>query len=234
MDNTSRINDILLKLRNGDTVTRNNACDDAFLLISELEDKTEQDRLRQEIVLYLIDLGRDKEAQAIIQALHNSDEQNIKIAAYFDQIEYCKKIDRDPSKVEQAIRECLAFTQKNGNKAAEVDAVMEMGKCLSIKSEVRDALTNFSNVSLFAEDNNNRRLLAVSKYYIGYCLYHLGHLVLAESYLREATELAYQEQSALLAKHIEVLRAIVFLKQGQAKESYAVLKQWENNFALSL
>lgn len=234
MDNTKRINYILYQLQSGDAVTRNNACDQALLLISRMTDKTEQNKLRQSIVLSLIDLGRGDDALSIIQTLRKSEDQNMRIVSYFDWIEYCKKIVHDTIEVEEAIRQCLAYTRELGVKEATVDAEMEMGKLLINKGEVREAINNFSDVSLYAESNHNRRLLSVSKYYIGYSLYRLGHLIMAENFIREATEIAYQEKSAYIAKQSEIMRAIVFMKQGQNNNASTIFRQWEDNFALSL
>lgn len=233
-DTVKQLQTIFQQLATGDFVCRMNACSDALRLIDAIQDNTKKDYIRQNIVLYLIDLERGVEAHDLITSLRSSNDLNMRIASYFDQIEYCKKIDNDNNKVEQAINECLAFTKANCVKPAEIDATMEWGKFLSKKGDVRDALTCFADVSLFAENNHNRKLLAVSKYYIGYCLYRLGHLALSESYLREATEIACQERNDSIAKHTEVLRTVVLMKQGNEEEANTVLQQWEENFALLL
>ena len=141
MDNTKRINYILYQLQSGDAVTRNNACDQALLLISRMTDKTEQNKLRQSIVLSLIDLGRGDDALSIIQTLRKSEDQNMRIVSYFDWIEYCKKIVHDTIEVEEAIRQCLAYTRELGVKEATVDhPCYEEGYTVYEKTETHGAM----------------------------------------------------------------------------------------------
>lgn len=232
MDNQQQLDKLYHQLYTGDAVQRNNACNGILKLIEQSTDVDHQDRLRQSIIYPLIDLGRVYHAEMIIEALQKSANPDMQAASYFHRIEFCKKILRDSSQVEAAICEAMAFAEIVGNHAAKADADMEYGRFLSEQGRERDAINLFSDVACYAENHHNPKLLAASKYYIGFCLYRLGHLVMANSFLREATEIAFQERNQILAQTSEVLRFIVLKKLGKDDESSLIFQQWERHFAL--
>ena len=148
--------------------------------------------------------------------------------------QFCKKFASDADQVESAIQEALSFTKAIGHEAAYTDANMEYGKFLTGRGKERDAITCFSEVANYAENHHNTKLLGAAKYYLGFCLYHLEHLSMANSFLREATEIAFRERNHILAQTSETLRAIVLMKQGKNDEAQVVFHQWERNFGLVL
>ncbi len=234
MGKTDLLEQLFHQLHVGDIVQRNNACDEIQKMVDQTADPTEKDRLRQGIIYHLIDLGRVYEAETIIEALRASANHDMQAASCFHRIEFCKKFSGDADQVESAIKEALTFTKAIGHEAAYTDAHMEYGKFLTGRGKERDAITCFSEVANYAENHHNTKLLGAAKYYLGFCLYHLGHLSMANSFLREATEIAFRERNHILAQTSETLRAIVLMKQGKNDEAQVVFQQWERNFGLVL
>lgn len=234
MNKTKQLESIFHQLNIGDAVQRNNACSEILEQIAKSTDSIEQDRLRQGIIYHLIDLGRAFDADEIIKSLQLSSNLDMRAASFFHRIEFCKKILKDPIQVESSIRDTIAFTEKMGLEAAKTDAYMEYGRFLSEHGYDRKAITIFTEVACYSENNHNLKLLSATKYYIGLCLYHLGYLTMANSYLREATEIAYRERNHILAQTSEVLRAIVLMKQGKNDEAYVIFQQWERNFSYTI
>lgn len=234
MGKTERLEQLFHLLNVGDVVQRNNACDEILKMVDQTADSAEKDRLRQSIIYHLIDLGRVYEAKFIIEALRASANYDLQAASCFHRIEFCKKFASDANQVESAIQEALSFTKAIGHEAAYIDANMEYGKFLAGRGKKREAITCFSEVANYAENHHNNKLLAAAKYYLGFCLYHLGHLSMANSFLREATEIAFRERNHILAQTSETLRAIVLMKQGKNDEAHVIFQQWERNFGLVL
>ena len=234
MDRTEHLEQLFHQLNVGDVVQRNNACDEIQKMVGQTADLAEKDRLRQNIIYHLIDLGRVYEAEIIIEALRASANHDMQAASCFHRIEFCKKFASDADQVESAIQEALSFTKAIGHEAAYTDANMEYGKFLAGRGKECGAITCFSDVANYAENHRNNKLLAAAKYYLGFCLYHLGHLSMANSFLREATEMAFRERNHILVQTSETLRAIVLMKQGKNDEAQIIFQQWESNFGLLL
>ncbi len=234
MDKTEQLGRLYHQINIGDEIQRNNACNEILTLISQTTDPVEKDRLRQSIIYYLIDLGRVYDAEFIIEALKSSTNEDMQMASYFHRIEFLKKFVNDPVQIEGAIKETISFAEKTGNEAGRTDGFMENGKFLARQGKEREAINFFVEVANYAENNHNEKLLAVSKYYLGFCLYHLGYLSMANSFLRESTEIAFRERNHILAQTSETLRAIELMKQGKHEEATVIFQQWENNFGLIL
>ena len=234
MGKNERLDQLFHQLNVGDVVQRNNACDEIQKMVDQTDNPAERDRLRQGIIYHLIDLGRVYEAQTIIEALRASANHDMQAASYFHRIEFCKKFAGDADRVESAIKEVLSFTKAIGHEAAYTDAQMEYGKFLAGRGKEREAIPYFSEVANYAEYNHNTKLLGAAKYYLGFCLYHLGHLSMANSFLRESTEIAVRERNHILAQTSETMRAIVLMKQGKNDEAQIVFHQWERYFGLVL
>ena len=231
---TERLGQLSHQLLVGDVVQRNNACDEILKMVDQTADPMEKDRLRQCIIYHLIDLGRRNEAENIIEVLSASANHDMQVVSCFHRIEFCKKYSGDAGQVESAINTALSFTKALGHEAAYTDACMEYGKYLTDRGKERDAITYFSEVAYYAENHHNTKLLGAAKYYLGFCLYRLGHLSMANSFLREATEIAFREREHILARTSETMRAIVLMKQGKNDEAQVVFQQWERNFGLVL
>ena len=234
MDKTEQLGVLFHQLNVGDVVQRNNACNEILKMVDQTADPAEKDRLRQSVIYYLIDLGRVYDAEFIIEALQSSSNSDMQAASYFHRIEFLKKFVKDSAQIEGAIKEAIAFAEKNGKSAARADGFMEYGKFFASQGHEREAITCFSEVANYADNNHNEKLLSAVKYYLGFCLYHLGHLSMANSFLREATEIAFRERNHILAQTSETLRAIVLMKQGKNDDASVIFEQWERNFGLIL
>lgn len=234
MDETKRLRELYHQLNIGDVVQRNNACKEILEMINQATEPAEKDSLRQGIIYYLIDLGRYYDAEIIIEALQSSPNQDMQTASHFHRIAFLKRFNVNSVQLRGAIKEAIAFADTVGNSAARTDGLMEYGKYLAGNGEEREAIKCFAEVANYAENHHNDRLLAAAKYYLGYCLYHLGHFIMGNSFLREATEIAFVERDHILAQTSETLRAIALMKQGKFDEVAVILQQWEQNFGLVL
>lgn len=234
MGKTEQLGQLYHQLLVGDVVQRNNACDEILKMVGLTADHREKDSLRQGIIYHLIDLDRRNEAATIIEALSSSANHDVQVASCFYRIEFFKKCSGDADQVESAIKAALTFTKAIGHEAAYTDACMEYAKFLTGRDKEHDAITYFSEVAYYAENHHNNKLLGAAKYYLGFCLYRLGHLSMANSFLREATEIAFRERNHIIAQTSETLRAIVLMKKGKNDESQVVFQQWVRNFGLVL
>ena len=232
--NTELLGRLYHQLNVGDEIQRNNSCNEILKMIGQTAELEEKDQLRQSIIYYLIDLGRMDDAKFIIEALQSSPNLDMQTASYFHRIYFLKKFVKDSVQIEGAIKETITFAERNGKLTARTDGFMEYGKFLAGQGKEREAITYFSEVANYAENHHNKKLLAAAKYYIGFCLYHLEHLSMANSFLREATEVAFREKNHILAQTSETLRAIVLMKHGKNNEAQAIFQQWERNFGLVL
>lgn len=154
--------------------------------------------------------------------------------SYFINIEFWKKQENQADQVEKAIQETIAYTEQIDIPGAQAEAYSIYGSFLIQKCNPREAISWFSKAAAIAEDTHNSNLLALTKYYTGICLYKLGHHAMANSYLREATEIAFQEKNQVIAQHSELMRAVVLMDQGKTDQSHEILRQWEHHFALNL
>lgn len=234
VSNAFRLQKILQQMAVGDNVIRNNACDEAMSFIDSLPDN-QKDIVWPQIVPHLIMLGRWAEAEKMIDNMMTSKDESCVVNAYIARIEYWKKYPvLDDRKVMEAIECYLAFAKQTGNEHALVSAFLIHGEYLVCHQEYKDAIKDYSEVEYLADHLHSRHYAALSKYHIGYCLYKLGKLSLANEYLHRATELAWYENNPQIAKQSETMRAIVLMDQGKNDEALMVMKQWEKQFATQL
>lgn len=229
-----QLEDIFQRLQTGDAAIRNKACDDAKQLISQLDDENKKNYVRQSVLIHFIERGRFAEASEMILALRNSIDQNQQLFSYFINIEFWKKQENQADQVEKAIQETITYTGQIDIPGAKAEAYSIYGSFLIQKCNPREAITWFSKAAAIAEDTHNSNLLALTKYYTGICLYKLGRHAMANSYLREATEIAFQEKNHVIAQHSELMRAVVLMDQGKTDQCHEILRQWEHHFALNL
>ena len=101
-------------------------------------------------------------------------------------------------------------------------------------NRIDEALTDFNNAIPLATERNYYNLVGVAKYYIGLCLFSLGHEDLGMEKLREASETAHEQHCCDVAMHTEAFRAMKMLEKGRADVALEILKGWAEEFKMML
>lgn len=128
----------------------------------------------------------------------------------------------------------IQLTEQYGREDMLAEAYLRRGKVYLELDRNDEALKDFNNAIPLATERNYYNLVGVAKYYIGLCLFSMGHEELGMEKLREASETAHEQHCCDVAMHTEAFRAMKMLEKGRADVALEILKGWAEEFKLML
>ena len=229
-----RFREIFYKLNTGDLINRNSVCDEALCYIEDVSNQELKEGMSEMIVSLLIHLGRSEEAKHIIDIMASSVNIRTIQSSFFARIEYSKNINDGYLNLEKVVSEAIAFAKSNELKEAECSFIIEDAKILINKQQYNEAITKLSEIANIAESSNNIVFLAMSKYYMGFCLYSLGKIGLANEFFLQASEIASLEHNLNIAILSEMMRANVYAQENNIEITKNILYHCMRNFSMTL
>lgn len=228
------MNEKLAKIERGlqvwDWEQKNHVCDEAMRLLGSEQDGEAVYHIANLLVLHLLDLSRYTDAMKCIETMQESANIVVQWNAHIAEVEYNKKISNQEC-LKTAIDKTRAFAEKQGKEQMLIYVDKEMGKALINECKYEEAIRHFIDMEIISDKNQRKEMVAISKYYVAICLYNLGHALMANEKLREATEIAFFVKNSQIAMHSEMMRALCLMDLGMMDESKAILKAWYSKFS---
>ena len=232
--NDMDLNEKLAKIERGlqvwDWEQKNLVCDEAMGLLDSGQDGDFVYHIANLLVPHLLDLSRYKDAMKCIETMLESTNTVVQGSAHIAEVEYYKKVSNQEG-LKTAIDKTRAFAEKQGEEQMLIYVNKEMGKALINECKYEEAIRHFIDMEIISEKNQRKEMVALSKYYVAICLYHLGHALMANEKLREATEIAFFVKNPQIAMHSEMMRALCLMELGMMEESKAILEACYSNFS---
>lgn len=228
-----RLMGLQLRLLTQDIYAKNAVCDELLDILKEQDDAHVKNEIRRIIVLPLVDLGRSGDLMACVEALLAQQDYELNIVALMAKEHYLRHLN-DLQGVLALHNQEIQLTEQYGREDMLAEAYLRRGKVYLELNRIDEALKDFNNAIPQATERNNYNLVGVAKYYIGLCLFSLGHEELGMEKLREASETAHEQHCCDVAMHTEAFRAMKMLEKGRADVALEILKGWAEEFKLML
>ncbi len=237
-DLRSEILDLQLCLATQDNIAKQNACGEMLRLIHKMEktenyDKRAINELRGMVLPHLIDYNNMKDAQKQIDAMMESEDYRIKLAALYSKSMMCQRLNDLDGRME-AINKGIMMAEENNDAEALAEGHLFRGKLQMEKEQWMGALEDLNKSITFAKEAKNAQLIAVLMYYIGLSLFKMGHAELGMEKLREASDIAHEQRCSNIIMHTEVVRALHLLNNGKVDVAKEILSDWYKEFKMML
>lgn len=227
--NQYTLNELHIKLMTGDRHARFYVCQEVSELIKNNSDPKFKLELQSLVLPFLVDLQLYNDAASCIESILNQGEYRQKLnALLFKSKMYQDKRDFEESII--VLEQGIKLAKDSDDKGAIAQGYLQIAKNHMHMQSWDKALNTISTASIYAEEVNDYNLVAIIKYYIGLILHHLGHKELGLEKLRESSDLAYDNHSANIIMHTEVVRALFMLRNGEPEVAKKILTTWYNQF----
>lgn len=228
-----RLRGLQLRLLTQDIYAKNAVCDELLDILKEQDDAHVKNEIRRIIALPLVGLGRSGDLMACVDALLAQQDYELNIVALMAKEHYLRHLN-DLHGVLALHNQEIQLTEQYGREDMLAEAYLRRGKVYLELNRIDEALKDFNNAIPLATERNYYNLVGVAKYYIGLCLFSLGHEGLGMEKLREASETAHEQHCCDVAMHTEAFRAMKMLEKGRADVALEMLKGWAEEFKLML
>ena len=228
-----RLRGLQLRLLTQDIYAKKAVCDELLDILKEQDDEHVKNEIRRIIVLPLVDLGRSGDLTVCVDALLAQHDYELNIVALMAKEHYLRHLN-DLQGVLALHNQEIQLTEQYGREDMLAEAYLRRGKVYLELDRIDEALKDFNNAIPQATERNNYNLVGVAKYYIGLCLFSLGHEELGMEKLREASETAHEQHCSDVAMHTEAFRAMKMLEKRRADVALEILKGWSEEFKLML
>lgn len=216
------------KLISGDSIKRNQGCDEAITLINELDNEEAKNDIRRMTVQHLIDLGRFLEAKEFIARMISSEDFYYRMAGHIANITYCEKTDN--SKLKEAILSSIECAEMSGDRIDIAISTFEYAKFLYITGLNDECIEKLSNVITIAQELNNVIIEQDAMYYTALALDKKGQKNMALELLRTVSDKAEEIRNQNTAMFSEIKRAKILNEMGRTEECLNIISQWCDNF----
>ena len=221
-----------LRLNTLDIFAKNAVCDELLGILEKQSDQHVKNEIRRIIVLPLVDLNRTSDLSCI-DAMLAQDDYEVNMVALMAKEHYLRR-QNDMEGVLALHDQELQLTEKYERYEMLAEAYLRRGKVYLELGGIDESLKDFNYAIPLATERNYYNLVAVAKYYIGLCLFTMGHEELAMEKLREASETAHEQHCSDIAMHTEAFRAMKMLEKGKADVALEILKGWTDEFKMML
>lgn len=228
-----RLRGLQLRLLTQDIYAKNAVCDELLDILKEQDDEHVKNEIRRIIVLPLVDLNREQDLMVCVEALLSQQDYEPNIVALMAKEHYLRR-QNNMDEVLVLHNQEIQLTNQYGRDEMMAESYLRRGKVFLELNRVDEALSDFNYVIPLATERNYYNLVAVAKYYIGLCLFSLGHDELGMEKLREASDTAHEQHCCDVAMHTEAFRAMKILEKGRADVALEILKGWTDEFKLML
>lgn len=228
-----RLRGLQLRLLTQDIYAKNAVCNELLDILKEQEDEHVKNEIRRIIVLPLVDLNREQDLLMCVEALLSQQDYELNIVALMGKEHYLRR-QNNVDEVLALHNQELELTKQYGREDMLAEAYLRRGKVFLELNRADEALNDFNNAIPLATERNYYNLVAVAKYYIGLCLFSMGHDELAMEKLREASNTAHEQHCCDVAMHTEAFRAMKMLEKGRSDVALEILRGWTDEFKLML
>jgi len=228
-----RLRGLQLRLMTQDIFAKNAVCDELLDILKEQDDEHVKNEIRRIIALPLVDLGRSDDMMACVEALLAQQDYELNIVALMAKEHYLRHLGNMEEILSLHDQE-IQLTEQYGREDMLAEAYLRRGKVYLELNRIDEALKDFNNAIPLATERNYYNLVGVAKYYIGLCLFSMGHEELGMEKLRVASETAHELHCSDVAMHTETYRAMKMLEKGRADVALEILKGWTDEFKLML
>lgn len=228
-----RLRGLQLRLLTQDIYAKNAVCDELLDILKEQDDEHVKNEICRIIVLPLVDLNREQDLLACVEALLSQQDYELNIVALMAKEHYLRRQNNMEAVLALHDQE-LQLTEKYDRDEMMAEGYLRRGKVYLELGRLDEALKDFNYAIPLATERNYYNLVGVAKYYIGLCLFSMGHEELGMEKLREASETAHEQHCSDVAMHTEAFRAMKMLEEGRADVALEILKGWAEEFKLML
>lgn len=228
-----KLRGLQLRLLTQDKYAKNAVCDELLCILKEQDDEHVKNEIRRIIVLPLVDLNREQDLLGCVQALLSQHDYELNIVALMAKEHYLRRLN-NMEEVLASHNQEIQLTKEYGRDEMLAEAYLRRGKVLLELGKTDEALRDFYSAIPMATERNSYNLVGVAKYYIGLCLFSMGHDELGMEKLREASEIAHEQHCCDVAMHTEAYRALKMLEKGRSDVAQEILKGWTDEFKLML
>ena len=228
-----KLRGLQLRLLTQDIYAKNAVCDELLGILNEQNDEHVKNEIRRIIVLTLVDLNRINDLMSCIDAMLAQQDYELNIVALMAKEHYLRRQNRLEDVLGLHDLQ-LQLTEQYGRNEMLAEGYLQRGKVFFELGRIDGALEDFNRAIPLATERNYYNLVAVAKYYIGLCLFSMGHDELGMEKLREASETAHEQHCGDVAMHTEAYRALKMLEKGRADVAQEILKGWADEFKMML
>lgn len=225
--------DFINQLMSKDEFAKHKSIQDVMRAIRETDDKEYKMDLVKMVVPHLNDMHNDADYMECFRLLMANPNHHAHLFAYWNLSVY-KQQRNDLDGAAEALNEMLLIAEKNEEMESQGVAHHHLGRVLMKQNKWMEALKEFNLAMPFFSETKSYQNEASTMYYVALALKELGHKKLAMSKLREASEMAFEQHSPVIAMHTEVVRALGYLQKGDPEAAMAVLGKWYDVFRLML
>lgn len=228
-----KLRGLQLRLLTQDIYAKNAVCDELLDILKEQDDEHVKGEIRRIIVLPLVDLNRTNDLMVCVDEMMAQQNYEQNIVALLAKEHYL----RHQNRLEEVLAlhdQQLQLTEQYGRSEMLAEGYLQRGKLLLELNRTSEALEDLNRAIPLATERNYYNLVAAAKYYIGLCLFSMGHDELGMEKLREASGIAHEQHCSDVAMHTEAYRALTMLEKGRADVAQEILKGWADEFKLML
>ena len=172
-----------------DIFAKNAVCDELLGILKEHDDDHVRNEIRRIIVLPLMDLNRTNDLMTCVDAMMAQPDYELNIVALMAEEQYLRRQNNMEDVLALHDQE-IELAKQYGRNEMQAEGYLQRGKVFFELGRTGEALEDFNRAIPLGTERNYYNLVAVVKYYIGLCLFSLGHDELAMEKLREASETA--------------------------------------------
>lgn len=228
-----RLRGLQIQLLTQDIHAKNVACDELLGILNEQEEEHIKNEIRKIIVMPLVDLDRTSDLMACVEAMLAQQDYEQNIIGLMAKEQYLRRHNNMEEVLTLHDQE-IQITKQYGRVEMLAEGYLRRGRTFLELNMTDEALDDFNRAIPYATERNNYNLVAVAKYYIGLCLFSLGHHELGMEKLREASEVAHEQHCSGVIMHTEAYRAFKMLEEGKTDVAQEILRSWADEFKLML
>lgn len=216
------------RLFSGDSIKRDQACDEALSLLNEVETEDVKNDIRKMAVFHLLDSCRFDDAKACIDGLLASNDFYYKMAGHQAHVAYCEK--NDNQNIEKALLSAIECAKQSNKKINIALTHFDHARYLYVNGKNDECIELLSNVISIATELHNNVIEQDAKYYTALALDKKGQKNMALEILREISNQAEEIRYQSTAMFSEIKRAKILNDVGRTNECLEIISQWCDNF----